>query len=43
MPNDERRRIEEAMQSLRAEADALRTELQRMREQLESMPRGGSR
>jgi hypothetical protein len=43
VPGEERRRIEEAMQELRAEADALRAELQRMRDQLESLPRGGAR
>jgi len=39
--SDERREIEESMRTLREEAEELRAELQRMRERIESLPRGG--
>lgn len=39
LDGDQRRQIENAMRELRSEADALRTELNRMREQVEALPR----
>lgn len=41
--SDDRRAIEEAMRSLRDEAESLRGELMRMREQMESLPRKSDR